>query len=55
MKRIWVDPVFHKKLKRKAAESDKSILELTQEMANNDDPFEMFKEKKRKKGFNFNF
>lgn len=54
-KRIWVDTVFHSKLKKRAKEEDISILDLTSEMARDNDPFNMFKKKRKKERFYFKF
>lgn len=55
---LRVDPLFKRKLKIKAINDNKSLVDLTREIAVKDDPFEsMFNEneKKRKKPFRFDF
>ena len=52
--RIWVDTEFKRKLKTKAAENGKSILELTKDLANDNEKFLKKLEKKRGRSFEFN-
>lgn len=45
---MWVHPAFKKKMKMKALELDKSLTELTAEIGTFDDPYEFFKNDKKK-------
>ena len=45
--RMSVDPRFHKKLKLEAVKNDRSIIQFTKELADKDDPFIIFGEKKK--------
>lgn len=55
---MWVDPAFKRKIKREAADNDKSIVDFTKKLAEDEHEFENFikigkpNEKKRKM-FNF--
>lgn len=47
--RIWVDPNFHKKLKRKAVDEGITITELTKIMSKSDESFNIPKLHRLKK------
>jgi hypothetical protein len=49
--RLWVDPLFKKKIKAEAAKQGKSVLELTQDMSKDSEEIEQIVKKK----FSFKF
>ena len=59
IKRIWVDEDFHKMLKRKAIDEDRTVLEISRDIAHSNNSLEnIFTNdinKKRQKPFSFRF
>lgn len=51
VERVYVARPFKKWLKQQANQSDKTVLDFTEELANMKDPFKQDKDKKR--GFDF--
>ena len=55
--RVWVDPEFHRMMKIEAAKRDKSIIDFSKELVENDEPMIFFKKDKkdnrRNNGFYF--
>lgn len=53
--RIWVNGDFKKKLKEMAVSSDKTVIELTGDLAKSGEGIRLPNEKKKKNSFRLNF
>lgn len=51
---MWVDPEFRRRIKAKAAENNKKVLEFTRELSRNMDELDqLFKRKKKVENYRF--
>lgn len=53
VRKIWVAPEFHRKLKRQAADEDTTVVELTRRLAKKDPEIPGPRVKKKKDVFDF--